>query len=185
MNKLVAFAAAISLGLATMALADVAQAPKDKGLYIGGNLGLTNPSNAYANVGGDLGVQLGYRFDKNFRAELASSFMANQSNIYGDRYLYTGLFMLNGYYDFYTGTAVTPLLGAGLGYMSQEVDETYGNDDYELASDSGFAYQGIVGLAFKLNKNFALDLTYHYVTSTNKDLISQNLFNLGFNYYLS
>ncbi len=182
MKKLVRVTAIASLSLAAAALADVVQAPKNQGLYIGGNIGVVDPSTPYADVGVDAGLQLGYRFNKNFRAELASSIMSSQSVYTSDVDLNTVLLMTNGYFDIDMGSPVVPFVGAGIGYINEEIANSYTD---LTATESGLAYQGIVGLSFKLNCDLRLEFAYHYVASTNDILFAQNLFNIGLNYYFS
>lgn len=198
MKKLVLLAAAASLGLAVSAVAGNVQVAANSGVYAGVNGGIAIPvgeSSGYSdalNTGWDLGAQLGYRFNKNFRAELAANYLRNNVNtdftfgaVEDSSHVGTGLFMVNGYYDFDFGSALVPFLGAGVGLIHQagELDTVFGDIS---GSENSFAYQGIAGLAYKLNQNVSVDVAYHYVGWTNDSYgASQNLVNLGLNYYFA
>lgn len=66
-------------------------------------------------------------------------------------------FMVNALYDFKTKSAFTPYVGAGLGILNGELEE----QGYE-ADDTQFGYQLIVGAAYNINKNLAIDLSYRF-----------------------
>ncbi len=55
--------------------------------------------------------------------------------------------MVNGYYDFDTGTRWMPYIGAGLGVALHTFDSITINTDDD---DTVFAYQGMVGVAYRL-----------------------------------
>lgn len=72
--------------------------------------------------------------------------------------------MMNGLYDFHTGTAWTPYLGAGVGgaYINNsKIRNSSGTltDDGDIA----FAYQGIAGMSYALNEHLALNADYRYL----------------------
>jgi opacity protein-like surface antigen len=66
-------------------------------------------------------------------------------------------YMVNGYYDLKINSPVTPYFGAGIGVINGELD----NDD-----DTVFGYQLIAGVAFNVNKNVAIDLSYRFQGSS-------------------
>lgn len=78
--------------------------------------------------------------------------------------------LANVYYDFNTGTRVTPYIGAGFGYarvtsqintngiMGQEKPYDF---DYDYVKDN-FAWQLGVGVAYNINENWIIDLGYRY-----------------------
>ena len=66
--------------------------------------------------------------------------------------------MANGYYDFNNDSAFTPFVGAGVGWARHDVDDA--NWD-----DSGFAYQGTIGVAWGFRDSMNLDLAYRYFTT--------------------
>jgi opacity protein-like surface antigen len=71
--------------------------------------------------------------------------------------LTTMSYMVNGYYDIKTNSAFTPYIGAGIGMINGELDDSGYTSD-----DTVFGYQFIVGAAYNVNKNFALDLSYRF-----------------------
>ena len=66
-------------------------------------------------------------------------------------------YMVNGFFDFKNSTIVTPFVGAGVGLLNGEFKQ----NGYSVDANA-FGYQFIVGTAFNLNKNFAIDLSYRF-----------------------
>lgn len=69
--------------------------------------------------------------------------------------------MLNAFYDFDTGTSITPYIGMGLGMAYQMFDSiTIQTDD----TDTVFAYQGMLGLAYTIPpyQHTKIGLGYRY-----------------------
>ena len=110
-------------------------------------------------------MSAGYNFDP-FRAE----FEFGYKNADVDRFeafgfsvptdgadLTTMSYMVNGFYDIKTKSAFTPYIGAGLGFIYGELDV-----DGFSSDDTVFGYQFIVGSAYNVNKNLAIDLSYHF-----------------------
>lgn len=65
----------------------------------------------------------------------------------------------NGYYDFDTGTAFTPYIGAGFGVLRIDAEyESFGLND----KDHVPAYQGMVGVSWHVTRQTALTLGYRY-----------------------
>lgn len=198
MKKLVLLTAVASVAVAASAFAAT-----NNGVYAGVNGGVAIPAGTTAQVDGisgtgfsklvktgfDLGGQVGYRFNKNFRAELAASYLRNSLNTFNgllqnSSHLNSGLFMANGYYDIDLGSAVVPFVGAGIGdiYQHGYVNTVIGNVN---KSENDFAYQGIAGVAYNVSQNVSVDVDYHYVGWKNSNGASQNLVNLGLNYYFA
>ena len=74
-------------------------------------------------------------------------------------------FMLNVFYDFMSGSAITPFLGGGLGYANVEGDiDNFGSED-----DNVFAYQFAGGMAFDLNQSMKIDLQYRFFGTEDPD----------------
>jgi outer membrane protein OmpA-like peptidoglycan-associated protein len=163
------------LAASVLALPVAAIAQPIDGLYVAGGVGtnvisstklktdagLTGSAHTpHGGVNGDLSV--GYGYGNGFRAEaelvgvennLKNKFN-NGKRTGANGYLYGVL--LNGLYDFNTGAGVTPYLGAGAGYVAQQIDSA-GAKDGALGS---FAVQGIAGVAFNVAPK--LDLTVDY-----------------------
>ena len=69
--------------------------------------------------------------------------------------------MANGYYDFETGSALKPFIGAGIGFA---------NHDFEDVDDTVFAYQFTLGAAYAVNETMDLDCAYRYFATADPDL---------------
>lgn len=98
--------------------------------------------------------------------------------------------LANIYYDFsgFT-TLLQPFLGAGLGYgwIQSKLDSKgpLGITSF-TAANSAFAYQGSAGLTFNFAENYALSLSYRYLSTLNLSEFGQrfqaNMANLGATY---
>ncbi|MEL7040903.1 MAG: outer membrane beta-barrel protein [Pseudomonadota bacterium] len=84
----------------------------------------------------------------------------------------TGLFV-NGYYDFNTGGALQPYLGAGLGYM--DVSVTYEPSGISVIDDSEgkFGYQVKAGATWMLNPQWEVFGEYAYRATEDIELDNQ------------
>lgn len=167
--------------VAAIALLLPLAAKADEGFFLGGNLGLSMPTDSTFsdgansnNVEYDAGfaglLSAGYQFDNNWRAEAEFGARLNQiSDITGtgaaaptgDTNVYS--LMANAIYGIPTGTKFTPYVGAGAGVawvnnssvattLATTVDDT----------DTVFAYQGIAGIEYDINPLLKASLDYHY-----------------------
>lgn len=66
-------------------------------------------------------------------------------------------YMANAFFDFKVNSPVTPYIGAGLGFINGELESQGTEED-----DTQFGYQFIVGAAYNVNKNLAIDLSYRF-----------------------
>lgn len=66
--------------------------------------------------------------------------------------------LLNGYYDFSTGTRLKPFIGAGVGVGQVKLDGELSEDD-----DTGFAYQLQTGVAYPINDRLSAQVAYRYL----------------------
>lgn len=66
-------------------------------------------------------------------------------------------YMVNALYDINIKSPITPYVGAGIGLLDGELKIQGTKYD-----DTEFGYQIIVGAAYKVNKNLALDLSYRF-----------------------
>ncbi|HXP97597.1 MAG TPA: OmpA family protein, partial [Telmatospirillum sp.] len=79
--------------------------------------------------------------------------------------------MANVYYDFATGTPVTPFLGLGAGVVDISADKirangtTFSNDDHYAP-----AYQGIAGVSYAIDNNLSLKADYRYLRTADGSL---------------
>lgn len=70
--------------------------------------------------------------------------------------LETSTFYLNGYYDFMHEEAFSPYLGFGVGYANTDVNYKPSGVSVINDSDSGFAYQFILGASWAMNEAFEI-----------------------------
>lgn len=72
--------------------------------------------------------------------------------------------MVNGFYDFQTGTAFTPYVGLGAGYarVSSNGISATGLGATLDDDDNKFAYQAIAGIAYQITPEVALTADYRY-----------------------
>jgi OmpA-OmpF porin, OOP family len=79
--------------------------------------------------------------------------------------------MANALYDFNTGTDFTPYVGVGLGGVRIKVDNgrTFTGGRSIDDSDTVFAYQGILGVAYSVAPQWKIDLGYRYFASADPE----------------
>jgi opacity protein-like surface antigen len=83
--------------------------------------------------------------------------------------------MLNGYWDFETGSPVVPYLGGGIGFANVsannvKVFDVNGVNSFVDDDDNVFAYQLAAGIAFDINPALTLDLGYRFFGTSDPDL---------------
>ncbi|HAW54150.1 MAG TPA: cell envelope biogenesis protein OmpA, partial [Hyphomonas sp.] len=147
-------------------------------------------SDADETIGFDLG--LGYGFDNGFRLEGVGGYGDDDLSVPAASYngapsgavpatagnLQTMELMLNGIYDFNREGEIQPYVGLGLGVLranakannlvftnGTDVSAANGFSD----SDTGFAYQGLLGLGYKVSDQLTLDLGYRYKVAEGLD----------------
>lgn len=185
------FAAAVLVPAAANAAAPYAAAP-----YVELNLGASLPMEhdfknslssdamiSYKNAFG-ITAAVGYAFGNGVRADFEYGYQKPDfdkvsGTISGTPVVFTGTggsgvavhtFTANGYYDFSTGTAFTPFVGAGLGvaYAHAKTDTPTGATTYLTtdSSDAMFAYQATVGASYALTDHLAVTGSYRYLGTT-------------------
>ena len=154
------------------------------GPYFSGNIGaafLTDSDISGGGVDGELRFDTGFVVAgavgtsiDSFRIEGEVSYQSNDTDevkidglgsgdIDGD---VTALsLLLNGYYDFNNGSAITPYLTAGIGYSNVEIDL----DDLGDENDGVFAYQFGAGFGFAATDNVTIDAKYRYFATEDPD----------------
>jgi opacity protein-like surface antigen len=71
--------------------------------------------------------------------------------------------MLNGYWDFETGSTVVPYIGGGIGFANVSANNVRSfGVEFVDDDDNVFAYQLAAGIAFALNPALTLDLGYRF-----------------------
>jgi opacity protein-like surface antigen len=118
------------------------------GLYVQVQGGEAFASNTFSDTG-VYNVSVGWQFHPLVRAEIEGGYRGT-----GNANIYTAL--LNGYFDFKNDTRFTPFLGAGLGYADENASD----------QKNAFAYQGIAGVSYSIDNNWALTAQYNYLDTT-------------------
>ena len=174
----------IPAGLAFALCLPLAAEAATDGLYLSAAAGGNFATDAKAQTGsirdtikydaGSVGaLSLGYGFANGYRAELDVSMRRNTINGVKNNSLTsaggnTGIWgvLINGLYDFRTGTALTPYIGAGvgLGIITGKLTGS-GITQYDK-TDQQLAYQGIVGVSYAMTERFALTADYRYFATT-------------------
>lgn len=129
---------------------------------------------------------LGYAFGNGLRAELSFDYRSNAvdavSGAGGSGRASAWTFMGNLIYDFDTGTALTPYVGAGIGAVRVEFDNVQPvggsvlNDSDSTGHTAGgdfakpFAYQAIAGAGYRLSDSLNLFVDYRYVAAESVEL---------------
>jgi opacity protein-like surface antigen len=80
-------------------------------------------------------------------------------------------FMVNGWYDFDTGSKWTPYVGGGIGLSKQDIDVTSiaGVSTPYNQDDTVFSYQSGVGLNYNFSENTSAGLGYRYFGSSDAE----------------
>ncbi len=116
---------------------------------------------------------LGYAWANGFRTE---GELSHRYNDFGeeatpplaDGNVHAWAAMLNGYYDFNRGGAVQPYVGIGVGGARLNVSAAGGFGSFQ-DEDTVLAYQAMLGVAFNLTEQLALDIGYRYFVADDAD----------------
>jgi OmpA-OmpF porin, OOP family len=138
--------------------------------------------------------EIGYRFGDGLRAGLELAYNAGtigtitggpagRAGGKGSVDAWTG--MLVGYYDFDTGSALRPYVGAGVGFASvsaNDVRNTLAVTGRVDDEDTGFAYQLGAGVAYEFSPNTELTVGYRYLASNGLEMQSSTGAGFKFDY---
>lgn len=122
---------------------------------------------------------VGNAFGNGFRAEVEANYRRNGIDTVGGaagtgHSSVLGL-MLNGLYDFSTGSKWTPYLGAGIGIARTNGDGTSPVGGSRIDdTDWGFGYQGIAGVTYQLNEQAGLFGEYRYFGTSGTTLTTDS-----------
>lgn len=100
------------------------------------------------------GVGLGYRYNDNMRADVTVDW-SGKYDVGGASKMSNTVVLGNLYYDFANSSAITPYVGAGLGYGWVRNTPANGNE-------SGLAFGLAAGASVDLTQNVALDVGYRF-----------------------
>lgn len=158
--KSLLIAAVIAVPVAGMAKAADLGAPvtdsEAMGLYLRGDAGMSfltwnggDDDTAWA-----LGGGVGYRYNDNMRADITVDW-SGKYDVGGASKMSNTTVLGNLYYDFANSSAITPYVGAGLGYGWVSNTPLNGNQ-------SGLAFGLAAGASIDLTQNVALDVGYRF-----------------------
>ncbi len=111
-------------------------------------------------------VAIGNSFAHGVRAELEIPYRFNNVDEFSpsqltamefDREISSLALMVNGYYDFDTGTAWKPFIGAGIGYALMQVEGWTTHHD-----DGVYAYQFMGGCGYEVGEKITVDFQYRF-----------------------
>ncbi len=138
------------------------------GLYVAGAAGATMPDTDFDNDA-VYSVSLGWQFHPLVRAEVEASYRdTDLDGAAGSAKTYT--YFVNGIWDIKNDTRFTPYIGAGVGYAYNKLDGAGISE-----SESNFAYQGIAGVSYTIDNNWALTAQYNYVDTLDFDYAGGDL----------
>lgn len=129
-----------------------------------------------------VGGAVGYGFGNGIRTELEVAFArAGVGSISGSGASGSGgaasalSGMGNVFYDFDTGTPITPYVGGGLGVARVAYGGVSRVANSRIADqDNVFAYQGVAGVGYRVNENLGLFADYRYFATTDPALTTDS-----------
>jgi opacity protein-like surface antigen len=160
----------------------------DDSWIMGIKLGANIPSAPFCN----LEVEYNHIFSSDVPLQTVAGSGANSLQVQGDAYLNNLMF---NFVVRYPAGNFRPYLGAGIGWSHFETSGTFravvGGTTYNLPFDAqadAFAFQLMVGLNYRLDRNFSIDGGYRYFITEPSvgdfDIRYQaNIFTLGLNYH--
>ncbi|MFZ7126710.1 MAG: outer membrane protein [Desulfobacterales bacterium] len=173
---------AVAMAFMTMVAVNGSMAIAAEGFYMGIQGGAVDLEDAEAEfaesemdtgyaVSGVAGYDFGY-----FRLEAEATYRENDIDkvaLVGNETESSGevasaAFMVNGYLDLENRTALTPYVGAGIGYARVDFEGSARYRDATIKwddDDSGLAYQLMAGIAWDVLDSLVLDLSYRYFAS--------------------
>ncbi|GAM55314.1 outer membrane protein W precursor [Vibrio ishigakensis] len=143
--------------------------------------GANGPLQVELDNGFNAGTGIGYRFTRNWAAEIAWEYRSNDSKVitadgqsYDDGNYASNLFFVNGIYFFDTKSTWKPYLGAGL-IWAQEIDIDLENAGQEqsFTTDGDIGYQLFAGVNYSFAPNWSLQGELRYGAVTGLDLVGE------------
>jgi opacity protein-like surface antigen len=131
------------------------------------------------------GLAVGYRFNRNFAAELDYAYRSNDidkikgtggATIADGGDLASVAIMANGYYYFDFAETWSPYIGLGLGFL-QEIDsdvDLSGLTDQTDLEDQVFAWQAMIGAEMPLNNSWSFYGEARFMSSPGPELSNAN-----------
>ncbi len=169
-----------ALSVAALAFAtDASAADRATGTYIGAGAGANithgtelDGSGTTTDLDHDTGyigvLSLGHAYANGLRGEVEFGKRSNSVNKSGSTS--TGgnssvlSAMINGYYDFATGTSFIPYLGGGIGIGRISISASPVGTTSVRSAGTGIGLQGIAGVGYQIDDNWTGSLEYRYYT---------------------
>lgn len=181
-------AAAIGLATTTLIPGMAIAQERPSGTYVGIGAGANFAEDTETGLGansdisqdtGHIGVlSLGHAFGNGLRGEIEFGTRRNSVDSVGNTA--TGgrvgahTAMLNGFYDFATGTAFIPYIGGGIGIARASIDaDPVGGTSIHDAG-WGMALQGIAGVGYQIDKSLVGTLEYRYLAVNGANMNATN-----------
>ena len=169
-----------SAALAALMAGFAGGAYAEEGWYVRGDIGYSIDGKISSDIG-DANIDdnwaeflgAGYGFSNGVRVEAEASHRFNDIKvdpIFADGDAHAWGLMFNVFYDFMRGRAIEPYVGLGLGGVNLNASIN-GAGGVESIDDSttNFAYQAMIGAAWRLNERTKLDFGYRYLKAANLD----------------
>jgi len=153
--------------------------------FDGSSPGAFPSGEASLDTGAVVGLAAGYRFNRNFAADLDYAYRSNDiDQIKGARGatiadggdLASVAIMANGYYYFDFAESWSPYIGLGMGFL-QEIDsdvELVGFNDQKDLEDSVFAWQAMVGAEVPIDDSWRFYGEGRFMSAPSPELSNSN-----------
>ncbi len=146
------------------------------GLYLGGNIGLdyyAEDDDTEFDLGGSLGLLVGYRWSEHFRTDLEyGASIAEVDDDILDEDLAVVSLTINAYYDLMGNESFfAPYIGGGLGVAGVAIEDGVDADDLEAE----FTIQGEAGVAMNISPNFAIVPSYRLAITDNSSDVTEEV----------
>lgn len=140
---------------------------------------------ARLDTGSIVGLAAGYRFNRNFAADLDYAYRSNDidkiegtggATIADGGDLASVAIMANGYYYFDFAESWSPYIGLGLGFL-QEIDsdvQLTGVDSQKDLEDQVFAWQAMIGAEVPIDQNWRFYGEGRFMSAPSPDLSNSN-----------
>lgn len=119
------------------------------------------------------GIAFGYDFKKRtnipIRAEIEYALFSkakgdfNKNGMSANAKMEIMTLFFNGYFDFHNSTRFTPFVGAGVGMSFIDTKGSVNGVSLGSNSETNFAWNGTVGVNFRILDNLSADLSYRFV----------------------
>jgi opacity protein-like surface antigen len=159
------------------------------GFYFGLHTGVAIPGGDSvfeneAKTGFGVGGQAGYKYG-NYRFEGGIDYFRNTFRSNTNAHSNMMAYMSNIYYDFPWSGSFQPIIGFGLGIVDPwETITTTATARHVISGDVKFAYQGMIGLAFRCTSHFVVDFRYRIFGWGGSDDAYMHILEAGVSYYL-